>query len=63
MTVRYSAQSDGGEGLTNQITKTVLTNNLVEFSLYFRCDIYYYQNFILLFWACSPANALFNLFF
>ena len=34
MTVRYSAQSDGGEGLTNQITKTVLTNNLVEFSLY-----------------------------
>ena len=43
MTVRYSAQSDGGEGLTNQITKTVpiliLWWNLLIIYRYFQVKI------------------------
>lgn len=49
MTVRYSAQSDGGEGLTNQITKTVPI-----LILWWNLLIMY-----LLFLDQSPANALY----
>ena len=64
MTVRYSAQSDGGEGLTNQITKTVpiliLWWNLLI--IYIFKSKYHCQKFILLFWDQSPANALYCIF-